>query len=95
MPKLLLYITVKGTWIFLIFGTDSNENRIHVYVGRKATKNYCKIWLEPKVELCKSGDLTNAELKEVLEIVEEYKEELVKQWNDYMDGKLRMKTIRK
>ncbi|MBQ8957043.1 MAG: DUF4160 domain-containing protein [Bacteroidales bacterium] len=72
MPKLLLYITVKWTWIFLIFGTDSNENRIYVHVGRKATKNYCKIWLEPEVELCKSGDLTNAELKEVLEITEEY-----------------------
>lgn len=95
MPKLLLYITLKGTWIFLIFGTDSNENRIHVHVGRKATKNYCKIWLQPEVELCKPGDLTHAEVKEVMEIAAQYKEELIKQWNDYMDGKLRMKTIRK
>ncbi len=72
MPKLLLYITLKGTWIFLIFGTDSNENRIYVHVGRKDTKHYCKIWLQPKVELGKAGDLNNAELKEVLEIAEQY-----------------------
>lgn len=95
MPKLLLYITLKGTWIFLIFGTDSNENRMHVHVGRKDTKHYCKIWLQPKVELSKAGDLNNAELKEVLEIAEQYKDDLVKQWNDYMNGKLKMKIVRK
>ena len=48
MPKLMLYITVKGTWIFLIFGTDSNENRIHVHVGRKATKNIVRFGLNPR-----------------------------------------------
>lgn len=95
MPKLLLYITTKGTWIFLIFGTDSNEKRIHVHVGWKATKNYCKIWLEPQVELCRQGDLTDKEIKEVLEIAEQYREELVKQWKNYMVGKLRMKIIKK
>lgn len=77
------------------FGTDSNENRIHVHVGRKDTKHYCKIWLQPKVELSKAGDLDNAELKEVLEIAEQYKDDLVKQWNDYMNGKLKMKIVRK
>lgn len=95
MPKLLLYITVKGTWIFLIFGTDSNENRIHVHVGKKDTKHYCKIWLQPKVELCKSGDLNDTEIKEVMEIAEQHKETLIKQWNDYMSGKLKMKIVKK
>ena len=47
------------------------------------------------MELCKAGDLTNAEIKEVMEIAGQYRKELVQQWNDYMDGKLRMKTIRK
>lgn len=95
MPKLLLYITVKGTWIFLIFGTDSNENRKHVHVGKKDTKHYCKIWLQPKVELCKSGDLNATEIKEVMEIAEQHKETLIKQWNDYMSGKLKMKIVKK
>ena len=95
MPKLMLYITMKGTWIFLIFGTDSNENRIHVHVGRKSTKNYCKIWLEPQVELCKAGDLTTAEINEVLAIAEQYKDELKRQWSDYMNGKLKMKIVKK
>jgi len=38
MPKVLLYITAKTTWIFLFFGTDFNENRAHVHVGKKSTK---------------------------------------------------------
>ena len=79
----------------MIFGTDSNKNRIHVHVGRKATKNYCKIWLEPNVELCKKGDLSEKEISEVLEIAKQYKDELIKQWNNYMNGKLRMKIIKK
>ena len=37
MPKILLYITSKITWIFLFFGTDFNENRAHVHVGKKGT----------------------------------------------------------
>ena len=40
MPKALLYITAKITWIFLFFGTDINENRAHVHVGKKSTKEY-------------------------------------------------------
>ena len=40
MPKLLLYITMKGTWIFLIFGTDSNENREQLYERKVTNKNH-------------------------------------------------------
>jgi len=34
MPKVLVYITAKITWIFLFWGTDVNENRAHVRVGK-------------------------------------------------------------
>lgn len=54
MPKLLLYITLKGTWIFLIFGTDSNENRIHVHVGRHGrqieNENDTKMKNKPRIQ---------------------------------------------
>ncbi len=63
MPKVLLYITSKITWIFLFYGTDFSENRAHVHIGKKATEKYCKIWLEPKVAIAKNGTLTNTELK--------------------------------
>ena len=58
MPKVLLYTTAKIVWTFLFFGTDANENRAHVHVGRKDTKNLAKIWLEPMVQVAKEGDLT-------------------------------------
>ena len=45
--------------------------------------------------MCKQGDLADKEIKEVLEIAETYKEELIKQWKNYMNGKLRMKIIKK
>jgi len=43
MPKVLVYITAKIAWIFLFWGTDQNENRAHVHVGKKGTDELCKI----------------------------------------------------
>ena len=96
MPKVLLYITAKITWIFLFFGTDINENRAHVHVGKKSTEEYCKIWLEPEVSVAKNGTLTMSELNEVLKITKEYHSQLIKQWRIFTDGKtIRMITIKK
>ena len=39
MPKVLIY----SIWIFLFYGRDVNENRAHVHVGKKDTKNLTKI----------------------------------------------------
>ena len=43
-------------------------------------KKLCKIWLEPNVELAAQGDLSNAQVKEVLRIANEYRDKLLKQW---------------
>ncbi len=83
MPKLLIF---KNIWIFIIYATDKYENRMHVHIGKKSMRNLCKIWLEPEIEISKSGELTTKEQKEVLEITEEYKDELIKQWNGFMNG---------
>ena len=40
MPKVLLYTTAKIVWTFLFYGTDANENRAHVHVGKKDTKHF-------------------------------------------------------
>ena len=96
MPKVLLYITSKITWIFLFFGTDFNENRAHVHVGKKATQEYCKIWLEPKISVAKNGTLTDAELNQVLEITREYKLQLLNQWQKFKEGtSIKIITIKK
>ena len=63
MPKVLLFITAKITWIFLFFGTDINENRAHVHVGKKGQDDYCKIWLEPNVEIAKQGEINETDFR--------------------------------
>jgi hypothetical protein len=87
MPKILLYITAKVIWNFLFWNTDYYENRAHVHVGKRSTEHLCKIWLEPEVELDKQGDLTDAQVKEVVEIAKEYREKLLRQWSLFKQGK--------
>jgi len=77
----------KDIWIFVIYGTDMNENRMHIHVGKKATFKLCKIWLEPKIEISDVGELSQKQQNEVLEIVKAYKNELIKQWKDFVNGK--------
>ncbi|MBR3566015.1 MAG: DUF4160 domain-containing protein [Paludibacteraceae bacterium] len=86
MPKVLLYITSKFIWTFLFWGTDLNENRAHVHVGKKGTENFAKIWLEPQIQLAKQGDLSDVQIKQVLKIVELYRQDLLKQWNIFKKG---------
>lgn len=96
MPKVLLYITAKLFWIFLFYNKDFNENRAHVHVGKRDTQNLCKIWLEPKVEIAKQGDLTDAQAKEVLALAETYKDRLLGQWKNFKEGKaIRIIKIKK
>ncbi|MDR2854431.1 MAG: DUF4160 domain-containing protein [Prevotellaceae bacterium] len=96
MPKVLLYITTKITWIFLFFGFDFNENRAHVHVGKKATENYCKIWLEPEISIAKNGSLTSAELKQVVDITQQYHSQLLNQWENFKKGtSIEIITIKK
>jgi len=84
MPKVLIY---KGIWIFVIFDTDLYENKKHVHVGKKATFNLCKIWIEPQASIEEPGDLTIKQQNEVCKIAEKYKDQLTKQWDDFMKGK--------
>lgn len=96
MPKILLYITAKVIWQFLFWNADYHENRAHVHVGKRSTEHLCKIWLEPIVEVDKQGDLTDAQLKDVLAIATEYREKLLKQWNLFKQGRtIRVIKIKK
>ena len=96
MPKILLYITAKVIWQFLFWNTDYNENRAHVHVGKRSTEHLCKIWLEPVVELDKQGDLTDAQVREILAIAQEYHEKLLQQWKSFKEGKrIRIITVKK
>ena len=87
MPKILLYITAKVIWNFLFWNTDYYENRAHVHVGKRSTERLCKIWLEPVVEIEDKGDLTDAQVREVLRIATEYRDKLLQQWSLFKQGK--------
>lgn len=96
MPKVLLYITAKVIWNFLFYNTDFHENRAHIHVGKRNTEKLCKIWLEPDIELAAQGGLTNAQVKEVLTIANEYRDKLLKQWEVFKNGQtIRIIRIRK
>lgn len=96
MPKVLLYITAKIMWMFLFYNKDYNENRAHVHVGKRNTQKLCKIWLEPTVEISKQGDLTDAQAKEVLKLAETYRDKLLRQWQNFKEGKtIRIIKIKK
>jgi hypothetical protein len=92
MPKILLYITAKITWVFTFYGTCSNDNRAHVHVGKKGIDKFCKIWLEPIVSLEKQGDLTDKQTKQVLSFAETQREKLLEQWRKFKAGEI-IKTI--
>ena len=87
MPKVLLYITAKIIWNFLFYNTDFHENRAHVHVGKRNTEKLCKIWLEPNVELAKQGDLSDSQIREIMEIAYNYREKLISQWKLFKQGK--------
>ena len=74
-------------WSFLFYNTGFHENRAHVHVGKRGVENLCKIWLEPEVELAKQGDLTDAQIKEVLKIACNYRDQLLHQWELFKSGK--------
>ncbi len=95
MPKILIYITSRLQWIFLFYGTDFNENRAHVHVGKRGVDKYCKIWLEPTIELDSMGELTENQISSILQITHKYREVLLKQWKRFKAGEnIKMLTIK-
>ncbi|MBE6340754.1 MAG: DUF4160 domain-containing protein [Bacteroidales bacterium] len=96
MPKVLLYITAKIVWTFLFWGTDANENRAHVHIGKRGTAKLAKIWLEPTISVADKGSLTDAQIKSVMAIISEYRTELLSQWEAFRNGdKVKMIKIKK
>lgn len=93
MPKAFIYATAKVIWTFLFYGSDNNENRAHVHVGKAGVVDLGKIWLEPQVEIAKKGELTDKQLTQVLEIANRFREDLMKQWVKFKAGE-KVKSIK-
>lgn len=96
MPKVLIYATARVIWTFLFYGTDFNENRAHVHVGKAGNEKLCKIWLEPEVEVADKGELTDKQIAQVTYIVKKYHVEFLEQWKRFLNGdKIRIIKINK
>lgn len=87
MPKVLIYNAATTVFIFLFYGTDFFENRAHVHVGKKGSEKLAKIWLEPEIEVADAGSLTTNQINKILQIIQENKEMLLKQWKNFITGK--------
>ncbi len=96
MPKVLEYYTLKAIWYFVFYPRDCNENRAHVHVGKKGQDKFAKIWLEPEISVAKKGELTDKQIKEVLNITNEQYALLISRWKAYKEHKsFKTKTINK
>ncbi len=86
-PKVL----VDGELIFWFHSHDAlNEERASVHVGRGSQDDFndAKIWLEPQVEVARSGrSLRRHELNRAVRVVKAHREYLIGQWHEYKGKK--------
>lgn len=82
-PKIL----VAGSFIFWFHSYDARyENRASVHVGKGSQDdtNDAKIWLEPTIEVARTGRvLKQQELRQALKIVEQNRDYLLEQWHEF------------
>lgn len=82
-PKVL----EAGPYIFWFHSYDARfENRASIHIGRSSQddENDAKVWLEPEIELARSGRrLRRHELRTVLAIVEENRGFFLEEWHEY------------
>ena len=73
--------------IFWFHSYDAlHENRASVHVGKgtQDDANDAKIWLEPEVEIHRTGrNLKPKELRKALRVIEENRAFLLEEWHDY------------
>jgi hypothetical protein len=69
----------SGPYRFLFYSSDAEEP-VHVHVERD--ENSAKFWLSP-VRLQSSGGFKPIEIRRIQRLVEQYRETLLKNWDDY------------
>ena len=82
-PKVLS----EGALIFWFHSYDAlYETRASVHVGRGSQDDFndAKVWLEPAIEVARSGrTLKKHELRRALRIIEQNHDFLLEQWHGY------------
>jgi hypothetical protein len=57
---------------------SNEENRVHIHIG--CEDGEAKFWIEPVVSLAAYYKLGPKDLREIQKIVEERKDEIIKEW---------------
>ncbi len=71
-----------GPYRFLFYSLDAGEPA-HVHVKRDRAE--AKLWLDPIVRLEWQRGFSDHELKFIRRLIEEHREFLLKEWNDYFN----------
>ena len=69
---------------YRFFFFSREEERAHVHVA--CTDGEIKLWLEPKVEVARNHGLSSEQLKELLRVVEERRDEIIERWRSHFSG---------
>ncbi len=77
MPEAL---RLRGFRFFFFSREDHEPRHIHVEHAEK----YAKFWLEP-VEIAESRGFRDHELTTVLRMIEDYRDEFIRAWNQHFD----------
>ncbi len=82
-PKVL----TAGELLFWFHSHDAaNENRASVHVGKSSQDDYndAKIWLEPDIQVARTGrTLRRHELNQAMQIIERNHAFLLEEWHAY------------
>lgn len=71
-------------WFHSYDALHENRASIHVGKGSQDDHNDAKIWLEPKVEIARTGKyLKSHEINKALKMIEQDLDYLLKEWHGY------------
>jgi hypothetical protein len=68
---------------FRFFFCSREEERLHVHV--QSPDGEAKFWIEPEIELARSYQLSDQDLKRVLQLVIDHEHEIRDAWRHHFD----------
>ncbi|MDP4266957.1 MAG: DUF4160 domain-containing protein [Bacteroidota bacterium] len=71
--------TIKRINKYRFFFNSREELRKHIHIA--TSDGVAKYWIEPEITLADFYNLSDKELREILDYVIEYREEFINEWN--------------
>ena len=81
MPVVFRY---KGYKFFFFSNEGAPREPLHIHVRKGEA--LAKIWLEPEVVVAEAYAMDSSEMKELLEVALDHRDEIRRYWNEHFDG---------